>query len=203
MPAKSRLSPRPAVTGRKPPERRTPLPETPPVWPSTDRSGGVGPEIRRGGGWAAAAVVRQRSNVDDLGHFDTGAVNGADRRFAAGAGTLHVNLDLAQAQVVGYLRAVRSGGLSSIGSILLGTTETHLTAELQLITWPSAFAIVMITLLKVECTNTFPSVPTLTTLFLTVPVFFAITLYDYFVAFFLLATVFLRPLRVRALFFVL
>ena len=44
----------------------------------------------------------------------------------------------------------------------------------------------------------------LTTFFLTVTVFFAITLFCYYlVAFFLFATVFLRPLRVRALFLVL
>ena len=57
--------------------------------------------------------------------------------------------------------------------------------------------------LKVECTKAIPTAPTLTTFFLTVPVFFAITQHYYLVAFFLFATVFLRPLRVRALFFVL
>ena len=40
--------------------------------------------------------MRQRRYVDDLGHFDTAGVDGADGGFTAVARTLHIYFDLSQ-----------------------------------------------------------------------------------------------------------
>ena len=70
--------------------------------------------------------MRQRRNVDDLHHLDTGAVDRAHGRLATCTRTLHINLHLAQAHVVSDLGAIRRSGLCCIRSILLRTTEAHL-----------------------------------------------------------------------------
>ena len=73
--------------------------------------------------------MRQRSNVDNLYNLDTGTVHGTNCRLTTVTGTLHVSLHLAQTQVIGNLCAILSSHLSSIGSVLLRTTETHLTCR--------------------------------------------------------------------------
>lgn len=73
-----------------------------------------------------AAVVRQWSDVDDLHHFDTCAVNRTDCRFATCAGTFDINFNLTQSKVVSNLCAIGCCSLSCIGSVLLRTAETHL-----------------------------------------------------------------------------
>ena len=52
---------------------------------------------------------------------------GTDGAFTAVAGTFDVGLHLAEAEVESYLGAVLSCHLSSVGGVLLRTTETHLT----------------------------------------------------------------------------
>ena len=70
--------------------------------------------------------MRQRRNVDDLHHLDTGAVDGAHGRLTSGARALDIHFHLAQAHVVSDLCAVGRSGLCCIRSILLRTTEAHL-----------------------------------------------------------------------------
>ena len=77
----------------------------------------------------AAAIVRQRSHVNNLGDLDTGTMDGANGRLTAVAGTLDIGLHLAQAQVVSYLGTILGSHLSGVGSILLGTTEAHLASR--------------------------------------------------------------------------
>ena len=73
-----------------------------------------------------ASVVGQRSDVDDLGNSDAGAMDGADSRFAAITRTLDIGFHLAQTEVVSDLCAVLGSHLCGVGSVLLRTTETHL-----------------------------------------------------------------------------
>ena len=75
-----------------------------------------------------ATVVGQRSNVNDFYYFDTSTMAGTDSGFAAVTGTLDISLDLAKTEVVSYLCAILSSHLGSVGGVLLGTTEAHLTS---------------------------------------------------------------------------
>ena len=76
-----------------------------------------------------AAVVGQRSNVDDLDDLDTSTMHGTDSRLTAIAGTLHISLNLAQTQVESDLGTILGSHLGSIRSVLLRTTEAHLTCR--------------------------------------------------------------------------
>ena len=73
-----------------------------------------------------AAVVGQRSDVDDFDNFDAGAMDSADGALAAVTGTFDISLHLAQAQVVSGLGAVLSGHLCGVGSVLFAAAEAHL-----------------------------------------------------------------------------
>ena len=69
----------------------------------------------------------ERSNVDDFGYFDTGAVDGADSGFAAVARTFYISLNFAETEVVSDLCAVLGSHLSGVGSVLFRTAESHFT----------------------------------------------------------------------------
>lgn len=146
--------------------------------------------------------MRQRRNVDNLRDLDAHTVDGTDGTLTTITGTLDVCLHLAQTKVESNLCAVLGSHLGSVRRILLATTETHLTCagpadSLTFGVGEGNDDIVERTV-YVEltlCVNLHDSL-------LAATVFFAIVTY-YLVAFFLLATVFLRPLRVRALFLVL
>ena len=73
------------------------------------------------------AVVGQWRNIDNLDNLYTCTVYGTDSGLTAIAGTLHVSLHLAQTQVKSNLGTILSGHLGSIRSVLLRTTEAHLT----------------------------------------------------------------------------
>ena len=70
--------------------------------------------------------MRQWSNIHNFNNLNACAMHSTDSRLTAISGTLHISLHLAQAQIVGCLSTILSSHLSSIGSVLLGTTETHL-----------------------------------------------------------------------------
>ena len=76
-----------------------------------------------------AAVVRQRSNVDNLSYLNACSVDGAYGGLTALAGTLDIGLHFAETKIVGYLCAILSSHLGSIGSVFLGATESHLTSR--------------------------------------------------------------------------
>ncbi len=73
-----------------------------------------------------ATIVRNRSNVYDLGYFDTCVMNGPDGGLAASARTLYKCLYLVQTCVNGNLCTIFSSYLSCVRSVLLGSSEAHL-----------------------------------------------------------------------------
>lgn len=74
-----------------------------------------------------AAIVWQRCNVDNLNNLNTSTMAGTDSRLTSVTRTLHIGLHLAQTQVESNLGAILSSHLGSIRSVLLRTTEAHLT----------------------------------------------------------------------------
>ena len=76
----------------------------------------------------AAAIVRQRCHIDNLDNLDTSTMYGTDCRLTSIARTFHICLDLAKTKIVSYLCAVLTSHLSCVRSVLLRTTETHLTS---------------------------------------------------------------------------
>src|SRR3954470_24338861 len=64
------------------------------------------PALRR-----TAAVVRHRGHVLDLPDLEAGGLQGADRGLAAGAGTLHEDVDLLHAVLLRLAGAVLGGHL--------------------------------------------------------------------------------------------
>ena len=70
--------------------------------------------------------MRKRSNVDNLCYLDTNRMAATNGSLTAIAWTLDVGLHLTQTKVIGNLCTILSSHLGSIGSVLLGTTETHL-----------------------------------------------------------------------------
>ncbi len=75
-----------------------------------------------------AAIVWQWCNVYDLDNLNTGTMAGTDSRLASITGALHISFHLTQAEVESDLCAILSGHLGSIRSVLLRTTEAHLTS---------------------------------------------------------------------------
>ncbi len=149
------------------------------------------------------SVMRQRSNVNNLRNLDTGTMHGSDSRLTSVTRTLNVRLYLSQTQVIRNLCAILSCHLCGIRRVLLRTSESHFSGRrprnnlaftvgqrnnnvverrmnVQL-------AVGIHLYISLFCCNCF---------------FCHINTY-YLVAFFLLATVFFLPLRVRALFLVL
>ena len=66
-----------------------------------------------------ATVMGQGRNVDDFDDFDTGTVDGTDSGFTSRAGSFDVYFYFAEAEAVGYFRAVLAIGLGGIGGLFL------------------------------------------------------------------------------------
>src|SRR5580700_11347309 len=75
-------------------------------------------------GWTAA-VVRHRRNVADAAHLDAGGGEGADRGFAAGAGTGDAHIDRTDAVVAGCVGCTDGGLLRGERSALAGAAEAE------------------------------------------------------------------------------
>src|SRR6185295_4041390 len=71
----------------------------------------------------AAAVVRDGGDVGDRADFESGGLERPDRLLTAGAGALHVDLDLAHAVLHGAPGSAVSRERSSIGRALAGALE--------------------------------------------------------------------------------
>src|SRR6476620_3962585 len=71
----------------------------------------------------AAAVVRDGGDVGDRGDLEAGGLEGTDRLLAAGARTLHVNLDLAHAVLHGTARSAVSRERRSVRRALARALE--------------------------------------------------------------------------------
>ena len=69
----------------------------------------------------------ERRDVDDFGHLDVGSVDSADSGLTAITGTLDVDLDLSETEVVGYFGTVGGCCLCRIRGVLFGAFEVHLT----------------------------------------------------------------------------
>lgn len=93
------------------------------MWMSVDK---VSPESDAATFGRTTSVVGERGDVDNLGHFDTGTVYGADGGLASVAGSLYISFHFSQAQVVGYFSAILGGHLRCVGGVFLRTAETHL-----------------------------------------------------------------------------
>ena len=152
--------------------------------------------------WRTTAIVRKWSDINNLNHLDACTMNSADSRLTTIARTLHICLHLAQTQVVCCLCTVLSSHLGSIRSVLLRATETHLSCRRP--RNDLTFAVgqrdndIVERAVYVELTHSVNLHYSL----LCSNCFLCHIIY-YLVAFFLLATVFFLPLRVRALFLVL
>ena len=73
--------------------------------------------------------MRQRSYVDDLGYFDTSAMNSSHSRFTAVSGAFYIGFHFPQAQVISHFSTILCGHLSGIRSIFLRASEAHLTCR--------------------------------------------------------------------------
>ena len=71
--------------------------------------------------------MRHRGDVDDFGHDDACIVDGPDSGLTSCAGALYIALDLTETCVESSLGCIFGCHLSSVGSILLGTSEAALT----------------------------------------------------------------------------
>src|SRR3954454_10959009 len=74
----------------------------------------------------AAAVVRGGGDVLDRADLQAGGLDGADRGLAAGARTLHEDVDLAHAVLLGATRGGLGGHLRGERSRLAGALEADL-----------------------------------------------------------------------------
>ena len=70
----------------------------------------------------------KRCNVDNLGYLNSCTVDGTDSRLTSVTWTLNVCLHLAKTEVESDLGAILCCHLSSVRSVLLRTTEAHLTS---------------------------------------------------------------------------
>ena len=141
-------------------------------------------------------------HVDDLSDFDTSAMDGADSRLTAVTWTLDEDLDLAQTEVVSDLSAILGRHLSSVRGVLLRATESHLTSRRPADDLTFVVGQRDDDVIKRRVDVSLAHSVDLDDLLLCDYFLCNINLY-YLVAFFLFATVFFLPLRVRALFFVL
>ena len=65
------------------------------------------------------SIVRKRSNVNNLGHLDSGSVHKANGSLATVARSLNVCLYFAKSQIVRYFRTILCCHLGCIRSVLL------------------------------------------------------------------------------------
>ena len=147
--------------------------------------------------------MRKRSNVYDFRYFNTCTVDSSDSRLTSVTRSLYEYFYFSQTKIVSYFCTILSCHLGCIRSVLFRTSESHLTSRRP--TDYLTFAI------SKRYNNV---VKRRMNMSLTVSVNFYVSLLCcdcflchinsyYLVAFFLFATVFFLPLRVRALFFVL
>lgn len=73
--------------------------------------------------------MRQRRYVDDLGHFDTAGVDGADGGFTAVARTLHIYFDLSQTGFQSTLAASSAAVCAAYGVFFLEPLKPIFPAE--------------------------------------------------------------------------
>ena len=149
-----------------------------------------------------ATIVRHWGHVNDLDDFDASTVDGTDSRLTAVTWALNEDLHLTEAEVISDLSAVLSCHLSSVRRILLRATESHLTSgrpadDLTIVVGQRDDDVIK-RRMDVSLTHSVD----LDDLLLCYYFLCHINVY-YLLAFFLFATVFFLPLRVRALFFVL
>lgn len=149
--------------------------------------------------------MRKRGHIYNFSNFDSTSVDCADCGLSSITRTFDIYLYFSHSQIKSDFATIRGRHLSRIGGVFFDPLNPILPADDQEMTWPLEFVIEIMMLLKDECTCACPTASTLTSRFLLDVDFFAIiqSLINYFVAFFLLATVFFLPFLVRALFFVL
>ncbi len=147
--------------------------------------------------------MRQRSNIYDFCYLDAGTVYSSNSRLTSVTGSLHVCFHFSQAQIIRNLCAILRSHLGSIRRVLLGTSESHFTGRRPRDNL--AFAVCQRNNDVVERgMNVQLAVGIHLYIFLFCCNCFLCHINNYYlVAFFLFATVFFLPLRVRALFFVL
>ena len=141
-------------------------------------------------------------HVYDFGDLDPCTMEGTDSRLTSVAWALDEDLHLTQTEVVSDLSTVLRSHLSGIGGILLGATEAHLTGrrpadDLTVVVGQGDDDVIE-RRMDVSLTHSVD----LDDLLLCYYFLCHINVY-YLLAFFLFATVFFLPLRVRALFLVL
>ncbi len=147
--------------------------------------------------------MRKRSYVNDFCNFNTSTVDSSNSRLTTVTRTLHVCLYLSQTKIVGNFSTILSSHLCCIRSVLLRTSKTHLSGRRPRDDLTFAVCQRNNNVVKGRVNMQLSiSVNLYISLFCCNCFFCHINNY-YLVAFFLLATVFFLPLRVRALFFVL
>ena len=73
--------------------------------------------------------MRQWSYVNDFSNFDSGTMYSTDSRLTSVSRTLHISFHFSQAKIIRHFRAILSSHLSCIRSILLRTSESHLSGR--------------------------------------------------------------------------
>lgn len=146
--------------------------------------------------------MRQGSNILDGGYFNTSILYGTDSGLSAGTRTFYKNFGFAHTQFVGHFSAIRSCHLSRVRSVFLGTSEAHFTSRCPGDNLPIVVGNGNDDIIKrrfdVNLSGGFHHYDTFLSL-----IFSLLSHYiNYLEAFFLLATVFRLPLRVRELFLV-
>ena len=79
--------------------------------------------------WRTATVVWKRCYVDNLSYLNSRSIDGTNGTLTAITRTLDKSLYLTETKLEGNLCAVLSSHLGCIRSVLLGTTESHLTSR--------------------------------------------------------------------------
>ena len=149
------------------------------------------------------SVMRQRRNINDFRNLNASTMNSSDSRLTTISRSLDVCLHLSQAQVIRNFCTILCCHLCGIRRVLLRTSESHLSGRRPRNNL--AFTV---------CQRNNNVVERRMNVQLAVGIHLYISLFCcncffchintyYLVAFFLLATVFFLPLRVRALFLVL
>ena len=81
-----------------------------------------------------ATVVRQRSDVDNLGNLDTGTVDGTDGGLTSVARSLDISLHLTQTKVERHFGAILGSHLGGVGVFFFEPRKPILPADDQEIT---------------------------------------------------------------------
>ena len=78
--------------------------------------------------WRTTTVMWKRCNVDNLSYLDSRSIDGTNGTLTTITRTLYKGLYLTETKLEGNLCAVLSSHLSCVRSVLLRTTESHLTS---------------------------------------------------------------------------